>query len=182
MKSELKELSIPYDVESCGDACVNRYLEMVSEGTTPKMSEMLALQQPPGVGITGKVFQQDQNRHGRSILDRMGGNQLAVERLRKQLAGRGYKLKSDDHYIPTAARFPGDPQAIVSNTNSHTDVQRHAESIAADRAKPKQKTRLNPRIVNRIAENKIKQDPSLALNRDELNQSIVEKHGGKKET
>jgi hypothetical protein len=184
---KLKTLEIPEDITSygdcmmrCGDKTIMQFfLQSVAEGTSPKMAEALAMQQSPGIGITNAIFQQDQNRHGRSILDRMNGDARAVERLRKQLAAQGYTLKSDDHYIPTCAARPGDVNALVTNTNSHESVQRYADRLSAEQAKPKPKVRLHPRIVNRIAEAKIQKDPSLAMKpRAELAASIVEEHGG----
>lgn len=187
--TKLRELTIPDDIElhgdcqmRCGDKTIMQFfLDRVANGTNPRMAEALAMQQAPGIGITNAVFQQDQRRHGVSILDRMNGDVRATERLRGQLARQGYALKGDDHYIPTAAAFPGDVNAVVSNTNSHETVQRYANKLADERMKPKKKVALNPRIVNRIAQAKIKADPSLAMKpKAELAASIVERHGSKK--
>jgi len=175
MKRNLKQLDVPDDIAS-NDAQLRRYLEMVANGQTPTMAAMLASQVAPGIGVTAAIFIQDQNRHGRSILDRMNGSQQATERLRKQLARRGYTLKADDHYIPTAAAFPGDPRAVVSNTRSHVEVQEYANSLAA--RPPEPKIRLSKRIIDRHVEHRIKQDPGLAFKpRADLVEEIVEKHG-----
>ena len=177
MPDTLKELHVPDDI-AANELQFDHFVRMVADGQSEKMAAMLASQTAPGIGITNAIFQQDQRRHGNSILDRMNGDQRATERLRKQLASRGYKLKSDDHYIPTAAAFPGDPRAVVSNTRSHQEVQAHANDLAAKRARPQKKCSLNPRIVNRIAEKKIAEDPDLARKpRAELVESIVEQHG-----
>lgn len=146
-----------------------------------------------GVGITDNVFIQDQNRHGRSILDRHKGDARAVERLRKALARNGYNLKSDDHYIPTVARFFGDPQAIVNHTTGLGTLRQHLEGQgrtvegeielkARENGLPfAVKHKLNPKIVERIRRNMIKENPDLARkDQRELREAIVDKHGQKK--
>ena len=143
-----------------------------------------------GVGITDTVYIQDQNRHGRSILDRHNGDARAVERLRKALAKNGYSLKSDDHYIPTAGLPFGDPRAIVNHTQGLGDLRRHLEknqrtvegevSVKGEAREIKKKHRLNPVIVERIRQREIAQNPDLAhKNQRELRESIIDKHGSK---
>lgn len=144
-----------------------------------------------GVGITDSVFIQDQNRWGRSILDRHNGDARAVERLRKALAARGYKLKPDDHYISTVADGFGDPAAIVNHTQGLGDLQRtlkkrgktvHGEiEVQGEPTPPKpKKHELHPRIVERIRERKIKENPELArADQRALRSEIIAKHGSK---
>jgi hypothetical protein len=145
-----------------------------------------------GVGITDNVFIQDQNRHGRSILDRHNGDIRAVERLRKALARNGYSLKSDDHYIPTVARYFGDPAAIVNQTNGLGGLRRNLEEQgrtvegeieikAHENGLPQRvKHKLNPKIVERIRRNLISNNPDLAhKDQRELRESIIDKHGQK---
>ena len=92
--SDLKELEIPADVQRYGDypmrtgdkTILQFFVECVAKGNSPRMAESLAMQEPPGIGITDTTFIADQNRHGRSILDRMGGDQRSVEALRKNLS------------------------------------------------------------------------------------------------
>lgn len=144
-----------------------------------------------GVGITDSVFIQDQNRHGRSILDRHNGDARAVERLRKALASHGYKLKPDDHYIPTVAKHFGDPRAIVSHTQGLADLRKtlheRGESTYGEievkgeaRGPRKPKHALNPAIVERIRQRKIQENPDLARkDQRELRHEIAKKHGKK---
>ena len=182
MIQELQQLDIPSDIAAC-DAKLNQYVEMIAAGESPRMAAMLASQTPPGIGITDTIYIADQNRHGRSILDRMQGDTRAVNRLKKQLASRGYTLSSDDHYIPTAARFPGDPEAIVNNTQSLQQLQEKVK--ARQRAKmetpPPPAPRLSPRTVQDIDAMNLKADPSLARTSvAERHSAIVERHGAKK--
>ena len=146
-----------------------------------------------GVGITDSVFIQDQNRHGRSILDRHNGDARAVERLRKALAKNGYTLKSDDHYITTAAQKFGDPAAIVNHTTGLGGLKRRLEDRGQSmegeiNIKPREnglptkiKHQLNPKIVERIRQQRIKENPDLARrNQRELREQIIQDHGTKK--
>jgi hypothetical protein len=141
-----------------------------------------------GVGITDSVFIQDQNRHGRSILDRHNGDVRAVERLRKALAKNGYTLKSDDHYITTAAKHFGDPAAIMNHTTGLGGLRKNLESRGQSmegeiNLKPREyerkvKHKLNPQIVERIRQRKIKENPDLARkDQRELRESIIDQHG-----
>jgi hypothetical protein len=198
---ELKELNIPPDIDRYGDCAMRHgdktilefFLNLVANGESPRMAEALAMQQSPGVGVTDTVYIQDQNRHGRNILERMGGDQRAVDDLRKSLARNGYKLRSDDHYIPTAARFRGDPQAIVNGTQTFGDLQKRLVNRGtatfgavdtkhdAERARTKQHSRLSPSIVKRIDKRNLEADPDLArVSVRDRHADIVEKHGAKK--
>ena len=90
--TELIDYEIPQDVLRVGhcrmrvgnELVIDFYLRILSEGTPPRMAESLAMQQAPGIGITNAIFVQDQNRHGRTILDRMNGNPQQVEALKDE--------------------------------------------------------------------------------------------------
>lgn len=144
-----------------------------------------------GIGITDSVFIQDQNRHGRTILDRHNGDARAVERLRKALAKNGYTLKADDHYIPTVGLPFGSPEAIVNHTQGLSDLRKTLAKrgqtvngeieIKGEMKPPKQKKiRLHPRIVERIRQQRIKENPDLARkDQRALREEIIHKHGSK---
>lgn len=145
-----------------------------------------------GIGVTDSVFIQDQNRHGRSILDRHNGDARAVERLRKALAKNGYTLKSDDHYIPTVGLPFGDPRAIVNHSQGLGDLKRNlaanGKTVNGEielkgiqkEPTPRKSAGLHPRIVERIRQQKIKENPDLA-HKDQraLREEIIHKHGSK---
>lgn len=186
---KLKELDIPQDVLNAGISVVEFFLNAIARGESPSMAAIFALRQPPGIGITDSIYIADQNRHGRSILDRMGGDARQVEFLRKGLAKNGYRLKDDDHYIPTAARFANDPEAIVNNTQTFGDLKKKVESrgdttfgfadVEKVAKKPRKKNhQLHPRIVQRIDQHLTKQDPGRASKpASERHAEIVERHG-----
>ena len=198
MKRALKQLEIPGDIDRygdcpmrCGDKTILEFfVERVTAGVSPRMAEALAMQQAPGVGVTDTNFISDQNRHGRSILDRMNGSTVMTELLRRNLKKHGYTLKSDDHYIPTVARFPGDPEAIVSNTNTLGDMKRRLQnrgvqtqgmfSMDADNSRPPapKKHLLNPKIVDQLDRQNLQQNPDLiAVPKHQRHAELVEKHG-----
>jgi hypothetical protein len=198
----LKELDVPHEIMQLGDShmrcgeetVLGFYLRLITEGQSPKMAEALAVQQSPGIGITDTIYIADQNRHGTTILDRMGGDEAAVERLSKGLARRGYKLKPHDHYIPTAARFANDPAAIVNHKQTLADLKRNVKDrgvaargiVDADgdnsRAPAKKKYRLNPQIVERIDSRQISENPDLRkISKPDRCAEIVEKHGASKD-
>jgi len=198
----LKELDIPQEIMQLSDSYMRNgdetvlefYLRLITDGQSPRMAEALALQQCPGIGITDTIYIADQNRHGQTILDRMGGDEAAVERLSKGLARRGYKLKPHDHYIPTAARFANDPAAIVNHKQTLGDLKRRVEESGAtthgvisskgDNSRPPagKKYRLNPQIVERIDSQQISDNPDLRkIPKRERCAEIVNKHGAKKD-
>ena len=200
--AKLKELDIPQDVLNLGDylmkcgeeTVLEFYLRLITEGQAPRMAEALAMQQSPGIGITDTIYIADQNRHGQTILDRMGGDEAAVDRLSKGLARRGYKLKPHDHYIPTAARFANDPAAIVNHKQTLADLKRNVKDrgvaargiVDADgdnsRAPAKKRYRLNPQIVERIDSRQVSENPDLMkIPKTERCAEIVEQHGSKKD-
>lgn len=193
MKGSLSEVPIPYDIQlygecqmRCGGKTIMQfYLERIAAGVVPKLAETFAMQQSPGIGITTSIFLQDQRRWGSSIADQYKGQPKELEALRQGLARNGYKLKSDDQYIATAARFPCDPAAIVNETNSFQDVkkmvdERHARM--ADAGPRKIKHKLHPKLVEGIRQRKIKENPDLAhADQRRLREEIVDKHGSKSE-
>lgn len=202
---KLKQIDIPAEVlrwDAAGLLCpggitpAEHYCNCIKKGSSPRFAaDLVALacgQATVGTGITDDVYIADQNRWGRSILDRMGGDVRAVQRLRTQLARNGYKLKSDDHYVETVARFPGDPQAIVNHGQGLSDLRQNlakqgrtikGEIELKGEAKPSKRVhRLHPRIVERIRQQKINENPDLArIDQRALREEIVTKHGAKAE-
>jgi hypothetical protein len=189
---KLKDLDIPDEIRQYGDCQMKSgdqtimrfYLDRIAAGMSPRFAETLAMQEPPGIGITTSVFLQDQRRWGNSILDQHGGNELEVLGLKADLAKHGYKLKADDQYIKTAAEFRGDPRAIVNETQSFSDLEKGIKERQKRRAEEpaKIKRKLAPKIVERIRQQKIKSNPDLARkDQGELRHEIISKHGTKAE-
>lgn len=206
MKKRKKEVQIPDEVlaweamglmSAAGRTPVEHFRACIAAGSTPKFAaDLVAMgcgQSSVGTGVTDDVYIQDQNRHGRTILDRYNGDERAVRLLAKNLARHGYALKATDHYVESVARFPGDPEAIVNHGQGlgtlHANLRKQGRTIRGEveiDAEPtgprKKKHRLHPRIVERIRKQKIAQEPSLAkADQRALRESIIEKHGSKSE-
>jgi len=206
-EKQLQEIEIPQEILDWNEEglctragrvpVIDHYLNCLAanDGNEKMAVQIVALavgKSSMGIGITDAIFIQDQNRHGTSILDRMGGDVRAVERLRKGLAKNGYTLKSDDHYIATAALKPNDPAAILNQTTGLAGLkQRLADrgqsmdgeiSLKPRETKPVPiKHQLNPVIVERIRQQKIRENPDLARkDQRELRQQIIHESGTKK--
>jgi hypothetical protein len=182
-----------------GVAPSQHYRQCIREGSSEKFAlDLVALalgKASMGTGITDDVYIADQNRHGRTILDRMGGNERMVDRLAKALWKKhGYRLKPTDHYVESVARYTGDIDAVVTHGKGLADLKRNLkrqgrtikgeiEIKGEDTGPRKRKHRLHPRIVERIRQQKIQANPDLArTDQRKLRAEIVERHGAKKET
>lgn len=175
------------------------YRQCIRNGSTEKFAcDLVALavgKSSMGTGITDDVYIADQNRHGRTILDRMGGNERMVNRLAKALWEKhGYRLKPTDHYVESVARYTGDLDAVVTHGKGLGDLKRNLkkqgrtvkgeiEIKGEDTGPRKRKHALHPRIVERIRQQRIAANPDLArIDQRKLRAEIIEKHGAKKET
>lgn len=193
MKTSLEDLVIPDDIQLYADSPMRTgdktvlqfYLERIAAGVAPKMAEAFAMQQSPGIGITTAQFLQDQRRHGSSIQEQYKNQPKELEALKNGLAKNGYKLKSDDQYIATAARFPNDPQAVVNETQDFKSLKRKTEEHHKRQqdGPAKVKHRLHPNRVETIRKQRIAANPDLAkMDQGELRHKIIKKHGSKSDT
>lgn len=102
----------------------------------------------------------------------------------------GYNPSPNDTYIPTLARFPGDPLAFVPPGSPKSHIKKVCE--ATDRAcegdvtvsrstKPPPKTvRLGEDLVQEEAAQRIAMNPEEALKpQEQLRNEILDKHGAK---
>lgn len=203
-----KRIKVPREVkqwEAEGLLCAGgvapsqHYRQCIREGSSEKFAlDLVALalgKSSMGTGITDDVYIADQNRHGGTILDRMGGNVRMVDRLAKALWKKhGYRLKPTDHYVESVARYTGDLDAVVTHGKGLGDLKRNLkkqgrtikgeiEITGEDTGPRKRKHLLHPRIVERIRQQKIKANPDLARqDQRKLRAEIIERHGAKKET
>lgn len=112
-----------YPVVSDIPAVQERYEAMRAEGQSHNMAEMLALRAVPAARTTDDYF-----RGRNSLVEQYG--QARAERVAANLAANGYHVRPGDTYNPTAARFPGDPQAVENRLNGGRD---HIRKIAKAR-------------------------------------------------
>lgn len=187
---ELKELGVPLDIRNnfdipmtVGDETIGEsYMRLMAEGMDSNWAEMISMQSCPAFA-SDKGYIQDQRRHGTSIAEQYKNTPRELEELRKGLARNGYKLKSDDQYVRTAARFPNDPMAIVNETRSFSEVKKmvdERQKRSRDEEPMKKVHKLHPRLVEKRRQQMIKEDPGLAFkDQRELRERIVDKHGSK---
>lgn len=122
-----------------------------------------------------------------TLADQLGdGDRLKV--VTRRAREHGYTPNASDVYMPTLARFAGDPKAFFRGDVA-ADMKRHAEQTgrglegrievkAREPEGPPKKCRLAPHIVERIRREKIAENPDLArTDQQELRASIVDKHG-----
>lgn len=91
------------------------YRNLIAKGESPRLAEMLAARQAPGIGMTDSIFLQGRWNGG------IGDEQVAeLYRSRARAAGVNPEGKA---YCSQLASYPGDPRAWV---DSVADVKRVA--------------------------------------------------------
>lgn len=159
-----------------------RYDEMIANGVSPLLAEMLALQQPPGIGGgTERTFFENKAVDQFSDMPEwMAKGIMAKARAAGVVtAGKIYKPSLAD------SRGPADPQAWVSDLH---DVKRvciernyHADGAVkhvAPEVAPKRE-RLAPDIVSRLVKREQAKAPFKKHSVNELREKVIEKHGSK---
>lgn len=176
---------VPEVVKRHGPEAVDRYTHSVSNGESPRLAEMLALQKGPGI-MTDSVFYA-----GVGTLDKQIKCKNQLQKLVQAARRQGYNPSPNDFYCPTLARKFGDREAFISGGRGQAKevlrkrgwegegaVSVKGQEPITDPTIPKHK--LNPKIVNRLVNQKIKADPSLKLkDRRELAEAVIDKHGKK---
>lgn len=120
------------------------------------------------------------------------GSEESLRSVVQNAEKNGYKPNASDVYMPTLARFTGDPKAffrgdVAASIRKHAEAsgrgcQGRIEVKAKGMQQPPKRCRLAPHIVERIREQRIKENPELAkADQSELRANIIEKHGSKKE-
>jgi hypothetical protein len=113
---------IPFDIQTASASVRAHYAEMINNGVAPRLAEMLALQQPPGVKGLDRSFMQ-----GRYNNEQM--NEMPPDHARNMiaLAKRSGINPSGKYYCAGLAdsRGPADPMAWVDGVS---DVKRVAQA------------------------------------------------------
>jgi hypothetical protein len=169
----------PPDVSRAGESVQKLYLECLANGCTPKLAEMLALQQAPKSQTDVELF-----RGKGTLADQFRGDEMGLN-MRVAVAKRhGYKPNRHDWYNPALADFAGDPKGFVSPTAGRGHMRKVSEQAheairrAADR--PRKQKLLADDIVKRKVAEMVKENPALKLkDQRELREAVIEKHGSK---
>lgn len=154
-----------------------------------EFQRMLDNQQPPRI-MTDDVF-----LSGIGTLDQQIPNDAARDYICRTAKQHGYTPKHTDYYMPSMARFAGDPEAFFNHGQGRGRAQDIVEqrgasaegAISSKGREPEEDPhenpvhKLNPKIVKRIADQKIKENPDLArMDKRDLASEIVAQHGPKK--
>jgi hypothetical protein len=151
--------------------------------------QMLEEQKFPGISTDDTFLS------GIPTLDKQFAHPKHHEAVVKAAKRQGYTPKPTDYYVPALAQRVGDPRAFLNHGHAKGAARKYAEElgVAAEGAittkarEPEKdpyenpKHRLAPRIVDRIARQKIKENPDLArINKQDLRDEIISKHGKQK--
>lgn len=125
-----------------------QYERMIARGENPRMAEMLALRQCPGI-VT------DTNGYGHSrqtLAKRFENDPRGLAALRAAARRRGYDPKPTDAYNETLADGLGDPEAFITNGEGEGHVKRVAEKRGLYRQPEKDPFEGAPRLADDLAE------------------------------
>lgn len=163
------------------------YCKLRRQKQTHQWALMIATQRGPRV-MTDAVFFEG----GKRPADEMTPGYLKM--CLRNSAAHGFTPTSNHRYYASLARFPGDPQAWVNQSDGRGYIQKLCEQRGwacegAVNLKAREPERdpvesavpLAPDVIRANARRMIQQNPSLARkSRKELTQMVLEKHGPSK--
>jgi hypothetical protein len=172
---------LPFDIQRASDEIQAHYLDMVANGVAPRLAEMLALQQPPGLRGTDRALME--GRLNNQQFDRMPRDH--AENM-ITLARRAGINPNGKYYSSGLAdgRGPADPAAWIDSVR---DVKR----VAAERnltvsgavehqgiAQPRPDRKpLSERLTREMMKAEAKRQPS--MKQGELREYVISKYGRK---
>jgi len=178
---------IPKDVMDAGEATVLFFIYLMEKGNDSRFAEMLALRKPP------RILTDDVALSGMKTISRMYDEQPDLtERLCRIAEAKGYRPKPTDVYMPSIAACEGDVAAFVNHGQGRGHIKKVLESrgqsgdgmVKVSKREPESDPyekpihQLNPKIVNRIRKQRLKQNPELGqMNTRDVQQQIIQDHG-----
>lgn len=167
-----------------------QYLKMRGEGSTDKFASMVAMQKSASLNTDSTFF------HGSKPLYEQFGSQKHLDRYLKAAKKHGHTPSANDTYFPSLARFPGDPEAFVSQAQGRGYIRKLCEKrgwacdgdVKVDHREPESDpiaaencVDMAPDIVAGHAKRMIAQNPkNKSLSRAALREKIVSKYGPSK--
>lgn len=157
------------------------------ERVDARFEEMLSNRNPPRC-LTDDVF-----LAGLPTLDEQLDARM-LKMFKEQAAKKGVALSGNEHYIPTMAKYFGDPDAIVTHGQARGHIKKVCEkndwncdgAVSNEREGPQSdpdddRVRLSKSIVNRKIQERMATDPegTAKMDRRDLEADIIEKHGSK---
>jgi hypothetical protein len=173
---------LPFDIQDAPRSVQKAYIEMIENDVPPRMAEMLALQQPPGVKGGDRAFME--GRYNNQQFDKMPKDhaQNIIT-----LAKRAGINPSGKYYCAGLADGRGvqDPAAWVDGAG---DVKKVAEvrNLTVDgavqhkgRPQPRPKSvRLSEKLTKEMMNVEKKRKPT--MKKEELREYVTEKYGRRK--
>jgi hypothetical protein len=166
------------------------YCHLRSIGNGHNMAEMIAMQRGPGLNTDTVFFSGSKPLYNQFESMKHLGRYLNIA---KQ---HGFTPNKNATYISSLARFPGDPEAFVDQSQGRSYIKKLIEQRGgrlnmqsmdvvwnepeSDPLDSKNCKPLAEDIVQQRARQMIRKEPGLAkMDRRELRQNIIDKHGAK---
>jgi len=150
-----------------------------------RMDEVLRSRRMPAIRTDSQFLA----NHG-TLDKQFEGDDRQLEAITGKAKKNGYNPSPNDTYIPSLARFPGDPLAFVPSGSPKSHIKKVCEatdracegdvSVERQRKKPKETVRLAEDLVQEEAAQRIMENPEEALKpKEQLRNEILDKHGAK---
>ena len=150
-----------------------------------RMDEVLKSRRMPSIRTDAQFLA----NHG-TLDKQFAGDNRQLKAVTDTAKSLGYNPNPNDTYIPTLARFPGDPLAFVPAGSPKSHIKKVCEAtdracegdvtVNRPRKDPAKTVRLGEDLVQEEAEQLIMRNPEEALKpKEQLRNEILDKHGAK---
>ena len=150
-----------------------------------RMDEVLKSKKMPAIRTDAQFLA----NHG-TLDKQFAGDNRQLKAVTDTAKSLGYNPNPNDTYIPTLARFPGDPLAFVPAGSPKSHIKKVCETtdracegdvtVNRPRKEPAKTVRLGEDLVQEEAEQLIMRNPEEALKpKEQLRNEILDKHGAK---
>jgi hypothetical protein len=173
---------------SYGVTALSLYAKLRRQGQSHKFAEMIALQCGPRLNTDDTFFA------GFGRLYEQFGSQKHLDRYIQTAKKHGFTPSPDSVYMPSLARFQGDPEAFVTRSQGRHYIRKLLESrgykcdssLSNIEAREPEDDPLSLKAIKPLGEDIIRrrvtqmttQDPSLkSKSRSELREMVIAKHG-----
>lgn len=119
----MKTIELPPDIAKAHPSRRAFYQVMIEKGESPRLAEMLALQQAPQINTDDTWFA----RFG-TLEDQFKGDARGLKQVTDAAQQHGHKPNPNSVYYSGLAAFPGDPKAFITNA-----PQGHIRSVCEER-------------------------------------------------
>ena len=116
-KSEIP-VEVPAEVQALGPRAIQAFFNSLEDGDSPKMAEMLACKQPPGLVTDTSVT----TTHG-TLRQQLGDSDAEVKCCMEACKAQGFTPSDNQVYVPTLAKFRFDKDAFLPKENYRQAVK-----------------------------------------------------------